>query len=89
MQTIPLKLWQIAAVGFLASVIMHACVFAAVLGDGDAAPAAGSPARPASQPAARPPLTPTRLADRTSCDAVRGTEYRSESERLWFLQNCG
>lgn len=33
--------------------------------------------------------TPTpRPADRTDCDAIRGTAYRSTSERDWFLANC-
>lgn len=42
-------------------------------------PRAGSSATPqVSQP----------LSDRTSCDAIRGTAYRSSSERTWFLANC-
>ena len=33
--------------------------------------------------------TPTpRPADRTDCDAIRGTAYRSPSEHDWFLANC-
>ncbi len=31
---------------------------------------------------------PTGVRDRTSCDAIRGTAYRSESERRWFLETC-
>ncbi len=45
-----------------------------------------------SRPAASTPLvvrgTPTRLPDRTSCDEIRGTDYRSEAERQFFLANC-
>jgi hypothetical protein len=33
--------------------------------------------------------SPTRLADRTNCAEIRGTDYRSEAERRWFLANCG
>jgi hypothetical protein len=33
-------------------------------------------------------ITPTPLPDRTSCDQIRGTEYRSETERQWFQRNC-
>jgi hypothetical protein len=32
-----------------------------------------------------PTAAPT---DRTTCDAIRGTNYNSESERLFFEQNC-
>ncbi|HEU0075735.1 MAG TPA: DUF5666 domain-containing protein [Dehalococcoidia bacterium] len=32
--------------------------------------------------------TPTTLPDRTSCDEIRGTEYRSAGEREFFLANC-
>lgn len=33
-------------------------------------------------------VPPSPVPDRTSCDAIRGTDYRSESERQWFQQNC-
>jgi hypothetical protein len=48
-----------------------------------------SPSRPviiSTQAAAR--ATATALPDRTSCDAIRGTDYRSPAERQFFLQNC-
>ena len=32
--------------------------------------------------------TPAPAADRTDCDAIRGTEYRSTTERDWFRSNC-
>ena len=32
--------------------------------------------------------TPTVAADRTDCEGIRGTAYRSGSERDWFLGNC-
>ena len=27
--------------------------------------------------------------DRTDCNAIRGTPYRSAAERAWYIQNCG
>ena len=38
-----------------------------------------------------PPLpspVPTRLSDRTDCASIRGSDYRSETERQWFAANC-
>ena len=29
-----------------------------------------------------------KLANRADCDAIRGSAYESDVERLWFLQNC-
>jgi hypothetical protein len=31
---------------------------------------------------------PTPLPERTSCEEIRGTEYRSEQERQFFIANC-
>jgi hypothetical protein len=40
-------------------------------------------------PQPNPTASPTpRLPDRTDCNAIRGTDYRSEAERQWFLTNC-
>ncbi|MGE0057384.1 MAG: hypothetical protein AB7T32_05330 [Dehalococcoidia bacterium] len=33
--------------------------------------------------------TTTGDPDRTDCNAIRGTPYRSNNERAWFQQNCG
>jgi hypothetical protein len=43
---------------------------------------------PTEAPAQPTTVPPTPLPDRTSCDAIRGTDYRSEAERTWFQQNC-
>ena len=45
---------------------------------------------PAPQPTASPTAEPTPvvLADRTDCDEVRGSEYRSDAERAWFQESC-
>ena len=32
--------------------------------------------------------TPTPRPDRKDCDAIKGTDYRSETERAWYLANC-
>jgi len=39
-------------------------------------------------PTIGPRATETPLPDRTSCDEIRGTQYRSVSEREFFLANC-
>ncbi len=35
-----------------------------------------------------PPRQVLALTDRVDCSLIRGTEYRSESERAWYLANC-
>lgn len=37
---------------------------------------------------ATPVPTATVVADRTDCAAIRGTDYRSSTERDWFNKNC-
>jgi hypothetical protein len=32
---------------------------------------------------------PGATGDRTNCDQIRGTAYRSDAERIWFNVNCG
>jgi hypothetical protein len=32
--------------------------------------------------------TAARPGDRTSCAEIRNTDYRSATERQWFLSNC-
>jgi hypothetical protein len=47
------------------------------------------PATPMEPPAATPEA-PTAMAvpGRFDCDEIRGTPYRSGSERIWYLDNC-
>lgn len=45
-----------------------------------------APAAPRDTPTQA--LPPTILLDRRDCDEMRGTAYRSPSERTWFLANC-
>ena len=79
-----LDLRRTALGAFAIGVVLHACVAYAVLDDGT---------KEGVQPgivetAPLPTATATPLADRRDCDAIRGTEYRSASERQWFLANC-
>jgi len=44
---------------------------------------------PTPEPAAPPPPPePAPLSDRINCAEIRGTDYRSSAERLWFEANC-
>ncbi len=53
--------------------------------------AAPAPPPPNQPPATNQPQQTNLLGgpDRTDCNAIRGTPYRSDAERAWFLQNCG
>jgi hypothetical protein len=79
---------QMAIVGFVIGVLFHACVVFAVLDDSSSARSNGGATEPiiATNPQAAP--TATRLLDRTDCNQIRGTDYRSETERQWFRANC-
>ncbi len=44
-----------------------------------------NPSSPQNSAAANVPVVP---GDRTSCDQIRGTPYRSDTERLWYLAHC-
>jgi hypothetical protein len=79
------NLRQVAAVAFIVGVLLHACVAVAVLDSGGGS--AGNGQRTITSGPATPP-TRTPLADRTDCAAIRGTDYRSEAERQWFMVNC-
>lgn len=46
------------------------------------------PPTPVPPPPPAPPLERVVLPDRTNCAEIRGTDYRSATERLWFLANC-
>ncbi len=51
----------------------------------------GVPDIPTTLPTQTPPPEPTEedQEDRTNCDEIRGTRYRSNEERDWFAKNCG
>lgn len=53
---------------------------------GSAPPSAQAPIQ-GSQPQSQASNQPG-SGDRTDCNAIRGTSYRSASERAWYQQNC-
>ena len=82
----------IAVVGFAVGIYLHACTYFAVVDSGSET-ANGEPTAPPAATATAlaeqmPTATPSVLPDRTDCEEIRGTEYRSASERQFFLQNC-
>ena len=89
-----LRLPQAAIVGFAIGIFFHACVVFAVLDDGSSAGSSPSNSGPVDEPrqeATIPAVTSTvdPRADRNDCNAIRTTgDYRSETERQWFLANC-
>lgn len=85
-----LNLAQIAALAFVIGVVFHVCVVYAVLDGGSSPEAASQPARIATAASTARAATPTPnpTADRTSCAEIRNTDYRSPTEREWFLRNC-
>jgi predicted secreted Zn-dependent protease len=48
----------------------------------------GAPAEPPPSPTPQVAAAPETLPDRTECDEIRGSPYRSASERDFFLQSC-
>jgi hypothetical protein len=83
------SLKAIAIVAFVFGVFLHGCVALSLLEDdgtsaADLAPEIVVTATP--PPAAT--ATATVLPDRTTCDEIRGTEYRSDAERDFFRKNC-
>jgi hypothetical protein len=79
-----LSLIQLAGFGFLIGVLLHACIALAVLDDGTSS--VDAPSRTTITTTPQP--TATVVADRTSCEEIRGTDYRSNAERQWFIANC-
>lgn len=50
----------------------------------------GVPNIPTNLPTETPPPEPTEDGnDRTDCGEIRGTQYRSQTERVWYEKNCG
>jgi hypothetical protein len=98
-----LKAWHLVVLGFVVGGALSAAavlaatsgsseepggtegVEAAVLGTIEAAPTEVPPA-PIAEPPPEPEPEP--LPDRFNCSEIRGTDYRSAAERLWFIDNC-
>jgi hypothetical protein len=86
----PPNIATIAILGFMAGLILWLGGACLVLGSGSEGlpdPSNQQQQRSVSTPRAATAV-PTRLADRTTCADIRGTDYRSETERQWFLANC-
>lgn len=74
-----------AALGaFAIGVLLHLAIAVAVLGSGGKEGREVIPRAPAASNTPQP----TKLPDRTNCSEIRGTDYRSETERQWFQRNC-
>src|SRR5262245_12728116 len=87
---------RIAIWSFVAGVLIWvggACIYLGIGhggGGGSKSPASRAVATSiaaATAVALAPTPTPP-LPDRTSCDAIRGTDYRSDKERDFFRANC-
>jgi hypothetical protein len=88
----------LGATAALSGVVVAGLLLTSHSDEDDATPALVEPsitpaaaAAVASAPTVRPlatPVPPTQLPDRQNCDEIRGTDYRSESEREWFGENC-
>jgi hypothetical protein len=77
----------IAILGFMAGLVLWvggACLVLGAGGDNGSSASPGSISTPGVQQRA----TATAASHRTDCAAIRGTEYQSEAERQWFIQNC-
>jgi len=86
-----------AAICLMATVAVLSSIFfgMACSGDSEGSDSSAPTPRLVSQAEAPTPEgasttlhAPTSLPDRATCDEIRGTAYRSHSERQWFLENC-
>lgn len=90
------SLMVIGIAAFIFGVAMHFWVATSILEDDGEAEQADTIAATATPDAGEATITPTTgprptetpLPDRTSCDEIRGTQYRSVAEREFFLANC-
>ena len=87
----------IGVAAFVFGVALHGCVALSILEDDGAAESSDQPvaatatpdqAGPDATATVPPQATATPLPDRTTCEEIRGTQYRSVSEREFFLANC-
>jgi hypothetical protein len=90
-----ISLKVIALVAFVFGVGLHGCVALSILEDDETGATAVETQATEEPDEDAPPTataeiqpTPTPLPDRTSCDEIRGTQYRSVTEREFFLANC-
>jgi hypothetical protein len=79
------RLFIVALAAFAFGVMLHAWVAMSILGDNSTESETGD------VPAATETEAPSESAtppDRGSCIEIRGTDYRSRSEREFYLANC-
>jgi hypothetical protein len=79
------RLFIVAVAAFAFGVMLHAWIVMSILEDGS------GESQPADVPAATDTEAPAEAAappDRGSCIEIRGTDYRSQSEREFYLANC-
>jgi hypothetical protein len=80
----------IAIIAFVFGVLLNGYIALSILDDDSSSAAApeDNPVIVPSNPTAEPTATPTPLPDRTDCDEIRGTDYRSPAEREFYLASC-
>ena len=93
-----ISLMVIGLVAFAFGVAMYYWIATSILDSGDSGATSNTIAATATPvggannvtvtPTVAPKATATPLPDRTSCDEIRGTQYRSVAEREFFLANC-
>jgi hypothetical protein len=79
------RLFLVALVAFAFGVFLHAWVVITIL-DNDSSKTQTGEVPPATE--LQPPPEPATLTDRRNCAEIRGTDYRSTSERDFYLANC-
>jgi hypothetical protein len=83
------SLKTIGIIAFVFGVFLHGCVALSILDDSGLPTESERPSVVVtSSPVPQFTPTPTALPDRTTCEEIRGTEYRSEAERDFFRRNC-
>jgi hypothetical protein len=80
----------VAVIAFVIGVALNGYIALSILDDGEssASPASQDPIIVPADPTTEPTATVTPLPDRTDCEEIRGTDYRSGAEREFFLENC-
>jgi hypothetical protein len=81
----------IGIAAFVFGVAVHGWVAMSILDAGGTAESSDAPIAATSvveEATPTPQPTTQALPDRTNCDEIRGTQYRSVAEREFFLANC-
>lgn len=80
----------VALVAFVFGVILNGYIAFSILDDGESSASSPdeSPIIVPADPTTEPTATLTPQPDRSDCEEIRGTDYRSATERTFFLENC-